>query len=162
MERILRPKTKQTKEDWENRMLEREYQREEEVEDTLINDIIRKEVDKNFALYCLWSCQYGQEEANHRQRCFVAKLNSERGRLIHVRRLREQQGLRSCDVVDQIRSVREVNTVVNGVKDLTLNPLVVPPSSRLNGRLMNKIKEKMETGRPITRGSVLNMESALR
>ena len=92
----------------------------------------------------------------------MAKLNSERGRLIHVRRLREQQGLRSRDVVDRIRSVREVNTVVNGAKDLTLDPLVVPPSTRLNGRLMHKIKEMMETGRPITRGSVLNMESAIR
>ena len=143
-------------------MLEREYQREEEVEDTLINDIIRREVGKNFDLYCLWACHYGPEEANHRQRCYVAKLNKERERLIHVRRLREQQGLRSRDVVERIRSVREVNTVINGVKDLTLDPPVIPPATRSNGRLMHKIKEKLETGRPITRGSVLDMESAIR
>ena len=34
VEQIMGPKIKQTRADWENRMLEREYQREEEVEDT--------------------------------------------------------------------------------------------------------------------------------
>ena len=161
--KIIGPRVKQTRIAWENRVLEREFQREEEREDTLLKEVIRMEIGNNFSLFTMWACRYGDEEARHRQRVYVAKLNRERERIVQVRRLREQQGLRSRDIVERIRAVREVNAVIEGVRDLSLNPPVVPPVST-RGRLMTLIKERLEAraARPvITRGSSLDPESAL-
>ena len=127
-----------------------------------MNEVICMEVGNNFDLFCMWACHFGEEEALHRQHLYVAKLNKERERLVQVRRRREQQGLRSRDIVEKIRAVKEVNTVIEGVRDLSLDPPVTPPPMGTRGRLMAKIKEKLDARRAITRGSVLDMESAIR
>ena len=64
--------------------------------------------------------------------------------------------------MEKIRAVKEVNTVIEGVRDLSLDPPMSPPLMSTKGKLMARIKEKLDAHQAITRGSVLDMESAIR
>ena len=63
--------------------------------------------------------------------------------------------------MEKIRAVKEVNTVIEGVRYLSLDPPVSPPPMGTKGKLLARIKEKLDARRAITRGSVLDMESAI-
>ena len=123
------------------------------------------EIGNNFSLFSMWACRFGEEEARHRQRLYTAKLNQEKERIIQVRRRREILGLRTRDVVDRIRAVRDFNTVVDGVRELQIQiPAGLPPAST-RGRLLGLVKDRLEerVARPIILcGSGLDIEAALR
>ena len=163
--KLVGPKEKLTKRDWENRVLEKQFQEEEEREDQLLNQVVHMEIGNNFSLFSMWACRHGEEEARHRQRVYAAKLHQEKERIIQIWRSREILGLRTRDVVDRIRALHEFNTVVDGVRELHIQIPVGPPPTSTRGRLMALVKERLEerAARPIIlRGSGLDIEAAIR
>ena len=106
---------------WENRVLERHYQQDEASEEALVNGVIKAEVGNNFQLFSMWACRFGLKEALRRQRDYEDKLQKERERLVRVKVLRKEQGLRSRDVVDRIRSHRQIDTVTDRFMDLKIS-----------------------------------------
>ena len=74
---------------------------------------------------------------------------------------REEQGLRSRDIVDRIRGLRPMDTVTEGIKDLKLAAPAPPPPRRTRSRLMTRIQEMVTSRQVMTRGTVFDLASTI-
>ena len=117
---------------------------------------------KNFSLFTMWACRYGEQVALKKQNEYEAKLDAERKRLVRVRAERVAQGLRSCDIVDRIRGLRPVDTVTEGIRNMQLAAPAPPQPRTAHSRLMTRIQELVAARQVDTKGSKLDLASTIR